>query len=108
VLGALAGILVLATYGALSIARRPSPGAAASGDANAAPVPCVIAPVASADTIRVVPPAASSAAAIPSATASAKPSGRPAARGTKHPPPGCDPPYTIDSEGREVFKLQCL
>ena len=118
-LGALGAALLLGAYGVFALGRRLPPRAAASADANAPEAPVASAPFAptkSAVVAPVVPaPAASApvvaAAGTPSPTPAPAPSVKPSTRsgrGAKQPRPGCDPPYTIDSVGREVFKLQCL
>jgi serine/threonine protein kinase len=105
-------ILVLGTYGSLSIGRR-SPPAAAS---NAPPPPDVIRNSPAAIPPRADAPVASTVASSPtgaptkpaaSASAVARPAARAPGRGSKQ-TPGCDPPYIVDSQGREIFKLQCL
>ncbi len=63
--------------------------------------------IASAPSVAPAPPSPPAAkAAVPAATASAKPA-HSAPKQTKS-GGSCDPPYTIDAQGREIFKPSCL
>jgi serine/threonine-protein kinase len=107
---AIVGVLGASTV-ALLFARRsasvePTAPAAPAAGAVSAPAPTIAAAIATA------PPAAS-APAEPSAatTATAAASSRAvapmrAARPTRA--PSCDPPYSIDSAGRRIFRPECL
>jgi serine/threonine-protein kinase len=99
--GASAGSLLLTKRGAIT--TPPPPVSAGVGEAGSPPAPSPASPA-----------AAESAAPAPlaGASASAAPSSRgpiPGQHGTrsKH-SAACNPPYTIDSSGREIFKLECL
>jgi hypothetical protein len=109
VIATVALLLVAASYGARSFVRAPS--SSASADA-APPLPGLARTVPSAEV-------AASAAPIPSASVAASAgivdaSAPPAASAKSSRPRrpadrrSCDPPFVIDSAGREIFKVQCL
>ena len=96
--------------GVTLVARRaPAPVPAVAATAE----PSVTAVTAPAVSIPVSPPTASSAVVVagpPPPTPSARPSRAPAAGrvGRSGRPASCDPPYSIDSAGRRIFKPECL
>jgi eukaryotic-like serine/threonine-protein kinase len=114
--GAVGGLLITLASGALWVYR----GSPARAEADAAPPPVLFAPSAPPplSPLPLTPPAAplaptTSAAPTPplAPTASAAPSAstKPSPHTpVKRAPAGCDPPYIVDAQGREVFKLQCL
>ena len=99
VLGLASTVTVLARSGGPASALQPS----ASASPSAAPAPTPEASVAA--------PMASSPApsAIATTTPSALPSKDPPLRPNRvHRLGGCDPPYSIDSAGRQIFKPECM
>ena len=117
----LSGLLLalLGAFGAAAFvsARRPAPpappprAAASSAPEASPPAPVIAAPSASPP-----PVVASAPTAEPSArpVATALPAPRPPPRPAPAPHPGhpkrsaCDPPYSIDAAGRQIFKPECM
>jgi eukaryotic-like serine/threonine-protein kinase len=107
---ALAGLLAGGALGAATLGHHSPTRAAADAppvsSASSVVAPPVAAATESAAASEPAPTAvASTVATTPSAASSAKPLARPGKRMT---PRSCDPPYTLDSRGREVFKVECL
>ncbi|HEY2512700.1 MAG TPA: serine/threonine-protein kinase [Polyangiaceae bacterium] len=100
-------VLIGALFGVRSFlwrsvaANPPPPLAPMSASAPLASTPAPPEPSATA----VETPHAAASSPAPAASTSAKP--RPGGK-RQNPPGSCNPPYTIDSQGREIFKLQCL
>jgi serine/threonine-protein kinase len=125
-LAAFAGLLALGAYAAFSFNVRSEPHGAADSArppvANAPSVPspaltaipaasnAPVAPLESAEPRSSAAPAAASAPTVAAAPAAASAVVKPDRRSTpkKSQSSSCDPPYIIDAQGREVFKLQCL
>jgi eukaryotic-like serine/threonine-protein kinase len=107
---AIAGALVIT--GAIGVALgRASPRAAADPPSTSA----LVAPLLSSMVVASASTAASSVAAVPPAASSASPSvgAHPASRApqplrSRPRSASCNPPYSIDSEGREIFKPECM
>jgi eukaryotic-like serine/threonine-protein kinase len=78
----------------------PSPG----GPGGIPPGSATPPPAASASAAAAAPPIDSAA----HAAAPARPSPRPQARPATAAPPSCDPPYTLDAQGRKYFKPECF
>jgi eukaryotic-like serine/threonine-protein kinase len=79
----------------------------ALGESSASSSP----PPAASSATAAAPPldsASSTAAASAHPAASARPSVRPQARPASAAPPSCDPPYTLDAQGRKYFKPECF
>ena len=125
------GLLVLLLIVGVVLFRRgpdapPAAASAASGPAASAPPPVVIASAAAAAAAPVPVPAPvpePTDPVPPSATAAAPPapSTHPPVRAAASPPPAsarpppapaprrdCNPPYTIDTNGRKKYKLECM
>ncbi len=121
---ALVGALVALLAGAglvtfAAIHGRPAPAAApllapSPSLVTAPPAPAPAAPASAADSVSTtdVPSAAQAPAPSPSAsTVATRPAARPA-RPRPTPRPGrarsCDPPYSVDAQGRQIFKPECM
>jgi serine/threonine-protein kinase len=103
------GVLLIASlFGARTRIRGSSPQAA-----DVTPPLLSSAPSAAATPPPMPTPVVAAGADGMDASAAATPppgkkSARPSTRGHHPNSPACDPPYIVDSAGREIFKLQCL
>jgi serine/threonine protein kinase len=109
----LVGLALASITVALALHARP-PASATSVVASTQPVPppsAIPPPAPSAVTVDSTPPAPTlsasptSSAEAPSHSLSSTKHVKPA---RPRPPPGCDPPYTWDDEGRKHYKPECL
>jgi serine/threonine-protein kinase len=119
-LAALALTAFLVLLGRAGMSMRPSPDR--GGEALAGPSPsaeiaqpgaAASVPLAAADVPERSAAPLASASAAPSASAAhearvARPGPRAPRVATPKAPRGCDPPYSIDSRGREIFKPECM
>jgi eukaryotic-like serine/threonine-protein kinase len=118
-LAALGLVALLVSLGRAGISTRPSPGPGGAALVQPPPSaklagsarPAEAAPVASTSDSSPSPPPAASAQ--PSVSAShdarvARPGPRPPRVASPKVPGRCDPPYSIDSRGREIFKPECM
>ncbi len=114
-LGAAIGI----AGGALLVSRRPEPSAPAPRvETTSIPAPSSSAPAPPTTGAPSAPPVASAALSESIPRPSARPSTPPPARSSPRSgrPPArpvrrrtsCDPPYSIDSAGRQIFKPECM
>jgi serine/threonine-protein kinase len=81
-----------------------------SAQANAAATPAASAPLAASGAVVGSAPSASAAAVVGARSRPSTPPhhAEPGTRSAPKPAANCDPPYSIDSSGRRIFKLECM